>query len=1071
MLNILQYNTHKEAMVLLALMGDPRTSKVDAIAVQETGFELPPHQQLTQANTPFLPLYSSDSASWVGFLLNTNLYTSGSWTVDFPHKDVGILIIWKDTQPIHIINIYSPCPEGHGNIILTSEIYQLSSWIPIIQNDHVILLGDFNLHHPTWNPSYISDQHVMASDLLEGAGSLGLSLATPEGLKTCRKGCETTINLAFVSTSLEQQLVSCTYTEGFDHGSDHYPILSSFAWQDSPPVRKQAYKWKDLDLATVQAGSHLLLQPKNLDSKQQIDCYVEYLQKYILDLANKAVPKSSGQPKTQACSWWTLEIEELVHEEQRLRRQDWGSEAVKEASRKKKKAIKNERCCQFHHFTHNLAKDSKVLWTLAKWSRLQSHLCKKPPIIPPMQDLNGMASTHTAKANVFACCFFSEVPDADLNDIPHMQHPEPIPGLTPSTTDEIARILASIESWKAPGPDGIPNGFLKAMGSPLVEALRTLTEACWNWQYHPQLFKHAKTVVLHKPGKKNYSLAGFWRPIALLNTLGKMVEAVTAKRMQKIAEEYGLLPLKQMGARQDRSTESALDLLVSQIRTVWAGEGSNKGVTTILLLDMSGAFDNVVTERLIAVLKTKGLPETLIGWTASFMTNRSTSLWFENQSSQSFNIPTGIPQGSPISPILFLFYNAELIDICNPPYEWAIGIGFVDDANILAYGKTTEETTQHLKRLHDRCMAWARRYGATFAPEKYGLMHFTAATSWLHINLSLDLDGTIVAPVQSLWVLGLILDPKLNWGAHLRHTQKKMGTQINAIACLSGSTWGLLLKECRLIYHMAILPAMAYACHIWHQPVVPGAVPKGIVNKLELIQCQCLRMVTGGFRATPTHILESHTNTPPLHLALTARTASYRAKAATSDIDEMLKTQCLWAHRSLFLPTIPWTQLAPRIHHNKSIPMEWYSTWLTHAETSRGQMMTPKLSTQAWKATWAVWLQHWQAQMQNSSIPIPQHISPGRQAMVAHGGLHKAQSSILTQIRCGKIGLAKFLYTCQVPGYNTPCCSCGSGDETPAHVTLYCNKYQGHRHELLIEGRLDYNRLLGTAQRAHQLTK
>jgi hypothetical protein len=48
---------------------------------------------------------------------------------------------------------------------------------------------------------------------------------------------------------------------------------------------------------------------------------------------------------------------------------------------------------------------------------------------------------------------------------------------------------------------------------------------------------------------------------------------------------------------------------------------------------------------------------------------------------------TGIPQGSPLLPILFLFYHANLVVICNPPTLPASGIGFVDDVITLAFGK------------------------------------------------------------------------------------------------------------------------------------------------------------------------------------------------------------------------------------------------------------------------------------------------------------------------------------------------------------------------------------------------
>lgn len=86
-------------------------------------------------------------------------------------------------------------------------------------------------------------------------------------------------------------------------------------------------------------------------------------------------------------------------------------------------------------------------------------------------------------------------------------------------------------------------------------------------------------------------------------------------------------------------------------------------------------------------------------------------------------VNTGIPQGSPISPILFLFFNADLVEICNKSELNASGSGFVDDVNILVYGNSTEANCRTLEKLHVKCADWARKHGATFAPHKYELIH------------------------------------------------------------------------------------------------------------------------------------------------------------------------------------------------------------------------------------------------------------------------------------------------------------------------------------------------------------
>ena len=84
----------------------------------------------------------------------------------------------------------------------------------------------------------------------------------------------------------------------------------------------------------------------------------------------------------------------------------------------------------------------------------------------------------------------------------------------------------------------------------------------------------------------------------------------------------------------------------------------------MLSLDVAEAFDHVFHPRLLHNLYSKRIPEYIIKWTESFLGGRSTSLTIGRKISEIFLINTGIPQGSSISPILFLFFNALLIKNC-----------------------------------------------------------------------------------------------------------------------------------------------------------------------------------------------------------------------------------------------------------------------------------------------------------------------------------------------------------------------------------------------------------------------
>src|SRR3979490_1943338 len=182
-------------------------------------------------------------------------------------------------------------------------------------------------------------------------------------------------------------------------------------------------------------------------------------------------------------------------------------------------------------------------------------------------------STIMEKAEFLWARFYPTM-EADLTDIEDFSFSResflsnPIEVSQEATRDEVESILKSRKPFKAPGIDGIPNGILQAMGTKMAEAVARLALACWELGHYPQQFKEACTITLRKPEKPKYSDLGAWRPIALLSTIGKVIESLLAKRLGRVVEENHLLPDTQMGARAGRSTETALELLTRQVHTI-----------------------------------------------------------------------------------------------------------------------------------------------------------------------------------------------------------------------------------------------------------------------------------------------------------------------------------------------------------------------------------------------------------------------------------------------------------------------------------------------------------------------
>lgn len=138
---------------------------------------------------------------------------------------------------------------------------------------------------------------------------------------------------------------------------------------------------------------------------------------------------------------------------------------------------------------------------------------------------------------------------------------------------------------KAPGGDGITNGVLHQTLDVLLPGLHKLFNAYLLQSYCPTHFKEI-TVVLRKQGKDDYTPPKANRPIALFNTLGKILESIISSQLTCLVDNRHLLPSR---SRKLASTEHAMYFLLQRIHQAWS-EGK---VASLLLLDVSGAYNNV----------------------------------------------------------------------------------------------------------------------------------------------------------------------------------------------------------------------------------------------------------------------------------------------------------------------------------------------------------------------------------------------------------------------------------------------------------------------------------------------
>ena len=266
------------------------------------------------------------------------------------------------------------------------------------------------------------------------------------------------------------------------------------------------------------------------------------------------------------------------------------------------------------------------------------------------------------------------------------------------TKQDIETTINNLNTKKAHGPDNISNIIIKYIKPSILNILHTLYNISWQKGYHSTIWKIPLTVLFNKPDKPKNDPNNY-RPISLINSLSKILEKIIKIKLTNWAEDNNKINDEQAGFRANKSTHDKIFQLTQTTRHA----KNMKLFSAAVFMDVEKAFDKVWHDGLILTLIQMGLPNIYIRYIKSFLSQRYMFFKIQNLESPKIKMNFGVPQGSSLSPILFLLYVS---DIPKPKTHKTYISQFADDIKIYSTSSSLPFIQRNLQKAMDQIIKY-----------------------------------------------------------------------------------------------------------------------------------------------------------------------------------------------------------------------------------------------------------------------------------------------------------------------------------------------------------------------------
>lgn len=341
----------------------------------------------------------------------------------------------------------------------------------------------------------------------------------------------------------------------------------------------------------------------------------------------------------------------------------------------------------------------------------------------------------------------------------------------------------SLKSTKSEGYDSISTKIIKSCRENLLHILTFLVNLSLEQGVFPEKLKYSIVKPVHKKG--NVAVVTNYRPITLIPIFSKIFEKVMYTKLISFLNHRDIIDKNQYGFQKSKSTTQAAFHLVNKVLHCV----NDKRTTTALFLDMSSAFDLVCHHTLLKKLERYGIRGPAYHWLNSYLSNRKQSVEIDyldakkntkTVRSDAKQIKYGVPQGSVISPLLFLLYINDISGVTK--HEKIL---FADDISVVVASDVGTSIERHKTDIVDTLTLisnWLHNNNLQINLSKTNLINFN---NFKDTNIDINFNGQVINNATYVTFLGIIIDKTLNWKDQIQRICNKLNSFAYALYKLS----------------------------------------------------------------------------------------------------------------------------------------------------------------------------------------------------------------------------------------------------------------------------------------------